>query len=327
MREVAIKLFVRGPYLGFRMLLLAALSIALMVFDHHNVYLPNVRSKLNNLTAPLQYFVSIPSRVVATLESELSSRIVLTAENQKLRGQLLLLRGQLQKFTALQQENLQLRALLQSYPRASDRVLVAELLSVSSDPYIQEVVLNRGTEAGVFEGQPVLDANGVLGQVISLGDMTSRVLLISDPRSGIPVEDSRNGLRGVVVGTGEVATLSLTNVPLTSDIQVGDTLVTSGLGGVYPMGYPVGTVESVSKNDGQAFDNIVVKPAAQVDRSRLVLLIWPNLSVQTIQSIAPKVISKTATSAEKNKIPDENISKKKSKKAKAFAGNSNNDEN
>ena len=252
------------------------LSIVLMTVDHRDNHLENLRAKLTVVISPLQYAVSWPLKTLDWMEDNLATQQALRHENQKLRGERLLLQAQVQKFIALKNENRHLRALLRSAPPSANKVLVAQLLSVSSDPFIQQLVLDKGSKQGVFQGQPVLDANGVLGQVIQVGPLTSRVLLLSDSHSAIPVQDSRNGVRAIAVGTGQQGALSLMHVPKTTPLKPGDLLVTSGLGHHFPVGFPVGTISSVQHLTGEHFATIEVIPSANMDRSRLVLLVWPG---------------------------------------------------
>lgn len=246
-----------------------------MVLDHREHYLNPVRAGLDLLVTPIQYVVDAPIRVVTTLNTNLSSRQSLLAQNDDLRAQQLLLQAKLQRLIALENENCQLRALLQSsFKINNERIQVAQLLAVSTEPSVSELVINKGTHDGVYEGQPVLDAAGIMGQIINVGPLTSRVLLITDVRSAVPVQDARNGARGIIVGQGSLAKLLLTNIPETVDIRAKDLLVSSGLGGRYPMGYPVGVVLTVHHNVGDPFTKIEVAPSAQLDRSQDVLLTW-----------------------------------------------------
>src|SRR5262249_27030613 len=156
------------------------------------------------------------------------------------------------------------------------RLLVGQILDAALDPLNQEMVLDKGTDDGIFVGQPVLDAYGVMGQVIDTTAKTSRVLLISDGRSALPVQNNRNGMRAIVAGTGYANSLSLLHMPNTADVKVGDYLVTSGLGGRFPFGYPVGQIISIKKTSAERFALIEVRPAAHLDRSRMVVLVWPS---------------------------------------------------
>lgn len=267
-----------------------------MVLNYQQPSFVQVRSFLTIPVLPIQYLVAAPTKIFEWTVDNFSSHRTLQDANNHLQIQVLLLQAQLQKLVALEQENNQLRAMLQSYPRTSDRVLVTELLSVDSDPFIHEVTLNQGERSGVYVGQPVLDATGVLGQVISVGPFTSRVLLLTDTRSAIPTQDNRNGIRGIIVGTGNPNYLQLAHIPVTTNIQVGDVFVTSGLDGHFPSGYPVGSVTSVIHNPGDEFASITITPSAQINRSQLVLLVWPNntnaqmdnMMLQNQVTLAPK---------------------------------------
>ena len=222
-----------------------------MVLDHREHYLTPLRVGLNALVAPVQYLVDAPIKVVETLSSNFSAREALIAENTFLRAQQLLLQAKLQKLIALERDNNELRALLKSSPKVQgERIAVAQLLAVSTDPLTSELVIDKGLHAQIYEGQPVVDATGIVGQVMQVGAFTSRVLLITDIRSAVPVQDARSGVRGIIVGRGNLAKLALTHIAETVDVKVGDVLVSSGLGGHYPEGYPVGVVSLVSHNSG-----------------------------------------------------------------------------
>jgi len=193
---------------------------------------------------------------------------------QQLEKDKILLQAKLQKYQALEAENLRLRSLLDSSFKVGERVLIAELSSVELDPYRQQIMINKGTSSGVYVGQPVLDAHAVMGQVINTSPLLSTVLLITDASHALPVQVLRNGLRTVAVGTGEINQLNLPFLPRNADIRSGDTLVTPGLGGVFPPGYPVATVTAVTQETGQHFASITATPMAHLDRSREVLLVW-----------------------------------------------------
>ena len=215
-----------------------------------------------------------PSSISAWLDETTTDQQSLLEQNQQLKKDKILLQAKLQKFQALEAENLRLRSLLDSSFKVGERVLIAELSAVELDPYRQQIVINKGSRSGVFSGQPVLDAHAVMGQVISTSPLSSTVLLITDASHALPVQVSRNGLRTVAVGTGEINKLNLPFLPRNADILPGDTLITSGLGGVFPPGYPVAKVAEVSQEAGQHFASINAIPLAHLDRSREVLLVW-----------------------------------------------------
>lgn len=269
-------LFARGPSFGLRLIFLVLLSIVLMVLDHRQHMLGRMRNGLSLLTAPVEYAVSWPFGFFDKLADGFTSHQELVEENTDLRAQQLILLGQLQKLQALQQENQQLRALLQSSANSnSERLLAAQILSVNMGPFVEEMIVNKGSNDSVYVGQAVIDATGIMGQIIDVTPWTSRLLLITDPRSAIPVRDNRNGLYGIVDGRGDQQNLTWVNMPVTVDVRVGDVLVSSGLGGHYPVGYPVGTVVSVLHNPDEQFATITVVPAAQISSSEHVLLVWP----------------------------------------------------
>jgi rod shape-determining protein MreC len=247
-----------------------------MVLDQRGIGLPQLRSALSIPLSFLQYAVSWPVQSIAKINTMVSSHDALIKENLNLKSEELLLRAQVQRLLALESENKELRALLRSSSEVHGKVLIAQLLAVDSDPFVNQVMLNKGSKDGVFVGQPVLDANGVMGTVIQANPYTSRVLLINDSHSGVPIQNTRNGIRAIAVGDSYSGKVRLINVPHTADIQVGDVLVTSGLGEHFPPGYPVGKVSEVSKDPSLQFATITVQPSAHPDSSQQVLLIWPN---------------------------------------------------
>ncbi|MGB6977410.1 MAG: rod shape-determining protein MreC [Gammaproteobacteria bacterium] len=274
---MAIKLlFKRDRWLGVRTLFLMILSIVLMVLDRHWEDFQHIKSVLSVSTLPIQYIVDLPARWIGWASTSITTQHELLEENAELRAKQLLVEAKLQKLLALEHENAQLLALLQSSPHVGGKFTSAQLLSVNMDPLVQQVVLDRGSRDGVYQGQPVLDAYGVMGQVVEPGPFTSRVMLISSLQSAIPVQNARNGMRSIAIGTGYYSELQLLYVPFTAEMQVGDVLVTSGLGGRFPEGYPVGVIKSVAHNPEFRFANIRIKPSARLDRSRQVLLVWPG---------------------------------------------------
>lgn len=253
------------------------LSIGLIVADHRYQHLDLLRSSLAVLVYPLHYLAGLPSDLVRKVQGSMAEEEGLRKQNQSLRRDNLLLKARLQQFEALQAENMRLRDLLGSSLKIGDRVLIAELMSVDLDPYRQQVMIDKGASSGVFVGQPVLDANAVMGQVVRVNPLSATVLLITDASHGLPVQVNRNGLRTVAQGTGFVNRLELPHLPKNADVQVGDLLVTSGLGGHFPPGYPVARVTSVQQEPGKPFASVVAEPTARLDRSREVLLVWTFL--------------------------------------------------
>lgn len=247
-----------------------------MFSDYHYRFLDSMRSGFALIISPLQYAVDYPVRIIGWVQSLVSAKKALIDENIKLRYQQTMLEAELQKLLVIQAENSQLRELLLASSKARMRAMAAQILAVDMTVSRQLVVLNKGKRDGVYVGQPVLDAKGVMGQIIDVGYMTSTVLLISDSKSAVPVRNNTNGERAILIGTNNMGQLSLINLPSTSSIAKGDLLVTSGLGRLYPEGYPVGRVENVKSIPGEAFIKVDVSPLALLNRNRLVLLIWPD---------------------------------------------------
>ena len=206
----------------------------------------------------------------------LIGRRSLLEQNAALRIESLILKGKLQKMANMAAENVRLRELLNSSELIDSSVLVAELISISPDPRSHEIVLNKGARDGVFRGQAVLDSEGLMGQIVDVGEMTSRALLITDSSHALPVQINRNGVRAVAGGIGLLHELELRHVAGTTDIKVGDVLVSSGLGGRFPVGYPVANVSQVLLDPGQPFAIVKAMPRAQLNRSRHVLLVFPD---------------------------------------------------
>jgi rod shape-determining protein MreC len=216
----------------------------------------------------------IPGKIGVWRDVHLRSRTSLQEESERLLRENLLLQGRSHQMASLQADNARLRALLNSTALLRDDVLVAELIGVSPDPVRHQVVLDKGDQDGVFVGQPLIDADGLMGQVVEVNALTSRVLLITDATHSIPVQINRNGVRAIAEGTGVLGTLEVSHVAATTDIREGDLLVTSGLGGRFPVGYPVAEVAVVERDPGQPFARIFANPSAALDRSRHVLLVF-----------------------------------------------------
>lgn len=257
-----------------RAFLLIILSIALMVMDKRLESFATFRSAMSLPLAPFHYLVSYPTQLISDVKNAVSSHDELVKENLRLKSSQLLLHAQLQRLVAIETENTYLKSLLQSSKQVKGKTLIAELLSVDSEPFVNQVIVDKGTRDGVFVGQPVLDANGVMGQIIETGPITSRILLINDPHSGIAVQNSRNGMRAVALGDAYSGKLQLMFVPKTADLRIGDVFMTSGLGDHYPEGYPVGKVVSVTKDPAHQFATVSLQPSAHLSSSRQVLLVW-----------------------------------------------------
>lgn len=267
------RLFAERSHSSLGFVFASALSFTLMFADYHYRYLDNVRSGFSLLVSPLQYIVDYPVSLVGWFSSLLSTKKALIDENMQLRYQQTMLEAQLQKLILLSNENSQLKALLSASSSAKIDAMAAQILAVDTTTSRQLLVLNKGKRDGVSRGLPVLDAKGVMGQIIDVGSMTSTVLLISDSKSAVPVRNDRTGERAILVGTNSISQLSLINLPKTSSIAKGDLLVTSGLGRRYPEGYPVGRVEEIKPIPGDDFIKVSVRPTALLNRDRLVLVV------------------------------------------------------
>lgn len=261
---------------GFRLLITAVLSITLMVLDHGNQHLTTVRKALSVLLLPVEYLVSAPFELSRSASESIATRSELIAENQLLNQAALVQNARLQRMAALEAENARLRALLDSTSKVGDSILIAEIVSIDMNPYRNLIVVNRGGKEGVYVGQALIDADGIIGQIIRDRYYTAEAMLVTDVDHALPVELARNRLRSIAVGTGELDRLSLPYLPSNADVREGDLLVTSGLGGTFPPGYPVGVIRSVNLVTGQPFLEIDAEPAAALNRIREVLLVTPE---------------------------------------------------
>ena len=261
-------------FIHLRFAVIFFISLAIMAVDMRSRVLNDFRYYIESSLYPLMVFADAPRSVSKFVSSQFKSRSELIEENEKLSVENFLQRADILRIQSLEAENEALRRLLNSPSADATKRLVAEVIDVDSNPYLRRVVINRGSKSGVYEGMPVISGNGLVGQVYSLNYGFSRVLLISDPNCSVPVLCSRTNIRAITTGTGVHDELTVNNVPRSADIKVGDLLVTSGLGGVYPSGYPVAEVTSVGFSDAQPFANIKAKPIVDTDTMRYVLLYW-----------------------------------------------------
>ena len=250
------------------------IALVLMALDHRFNQLQTLRNVFVAVAYPLQLAVDAPIRTGSRILESFSRHEQLVHENRLLRSELTELRARQLRFNALQMENDRLRALLHTSTQATERVQIAKLLAVDLDPFRQQIVINKGRLDGVYPGQPLINADGVIGQILTPHWSSSTALLISDPGHALPVIVARTGLRALVVGTGNPRRLNLRHVPPQEDIEEGDLLLTSGLGGRFPADYPVARIVSVEHQPGQPFLLIAAEPLAALDRSREVLLLW-----------------------------------------------------
>jgi len=264
----------RGPPLVATFVTLAIASVALMVADTRYDQLERLRTWLSAVAYPVQVAVDLPFRAWDWLTGSFADRSRLQQENLELTARLRLANLQLQRFAALEDENRRLRDMRESSAGVTERVLVATILNVDLDPFRHRVLVDKGAADGAFKGQAVLDAEGIFGQVSQVQAKTSEVILISDPEHAIPVQSNRSGLRTIAVGTGDSARMSLPFVTVESDLKPGDLLISSGIGGVFPRGYPVAEVTRVERTPAETFALVEARPTAELDRDREVLLVW-----------------------------------------------------
>lgn len=256
------------------MILLVGLALALMFFDHRGQHLSKIRAGLIVLTYPIQAVAALPAELFGGIGSFFTSKSNLKKDYETLQSQQLELMSQLQQLQSLEEENERLRTMLGSRKRVRGKVLAAELLAVTAEPSTRKILLGRGSTHDVYIGQPVIDAFGIMGQITEVAPHTSRATLITDPSHAIPVLVSRSGLRAIVEGTGQQNELRIPFLTAGSDIREGDTLVTSGMGGTFPPRYPVAVVERIINDPNEAFLSISAKPAAHLNHSKQVLLLW-----------------------------------------------------
>lgn len=270
-------LFMRGPSITLRAILLVFASIIIMMIDHRWHHLESARGLVETVVIyPLRYVINVPVQFVNWTSESFSSHQSLLEENRQLKDQALRAQVSLQKLSILEKENERLRKMLSAQPKVGEQVLVAELLSIDLDPYKQQVIINKGKLKGVYLGQPVIDAWGVMGQIVHSGEHSSTAMLISDPSHAIPVQVNRNGLRSTAFGTGQANRLELRYIPHNAEIEIGDLIVTSGLGERFPPNYPVGRIVEIERPAGETFASVIAEPVAHLDRSREVLLVWHN---------------------------------------------------
>jgi rod shape-determining protein MreC len=264
----------RGGSPGFRFALYALVSIAIMVLDQRFNWLERAHYVLQAGTYPMELAVSSPVAAWHWVQSSFATRDSLEAENQRLRTRLRDLEVRSMRYDALARQNAALVGLRDALPPVAQRWLPADIVNLQLDSLRQRVLIDRGSLNGVGQGQAVLDDHGVVGQTMHVGPWSAEVILITDPAHALPVEIARTGLRTIAVGAGDAASLALPYLPANADIRVGDVLVTSGLGGVFPAGYPVARVTEVHKDAVQPLAHVRAEPFAHLATDREVMLIW-----------------------------------------------------
>jgi rod shape-determining protein MreC len=271
--SVSRPLYGRGPSPGLRFSLYALLALVLMYLDQRGNWGNRIRYGLMALAYPVQTVVNSPTAAWDWLTESTRTRAQLRRENEELRARQREFELALMRDQALQQENAELRNLRAALPPLTRRWVLAEVINVETDPLRQRLLINKGTTEGVHLNQPVVDATGVLGQVARVGPWSAEIILITDPEHALPVQIARNGLRTIAVGSGNAHQLVLPYLAVNSDVKRGDLLQSSGLGGVFPAGYPVGRVIGVLRESKQLLAQVEAEPLAHVNRAREVMLL------------------------------------------------------
>lgn len=269
-------IFTRGPSLFNRLAIAIALSAVLILVDHKLDGFASVKVYLNSLVSPIQYLASLPGQMLSASASRFASQQRLLAENTELTLQATRMGEKLQRFDMLKAENDRLRTLLGSAVRPQVEIMVAELMAVDNNPFSLQIVINKGAIDGVYEGQSVLDDRGIVGQIMEVGSTNSRVLLIADITHAIPLRVQRNNVRLIAIGSGQLNDLYLEHVAHSADLQQGDVLLSSGLGNVFPEGYPAAVINTIVRDESRPFAQVSATPMAQLDRLKYMLLLWPQ---------------------------------------------------
>lgn len=287
-------IFTRGPSLNIRLAMALVLSVSLIVADHKFDAFQSSRVYMNSLVSPLQYLANLPSVLLSVSAQRLTSHEDLVEENQRLTNQVLMMSERLQQFDVLMAENDKLRKLLDTPVKTPMHKMVAELMAVDNSPFSQQIVINKGALDDVYMSQSVLDDRGIVGQVMEVGTTNSRVVLITDVTHAIPVRSARNDIRFIASGTGSLDELILEHVPHSVDVKEGDMLVTSGLGDIFPEGYPVARVSRVVRDESRPFASVSATPLARLDRLKYLLLLWPEATEQNIPQLDEQPLEPSA---------------------------------
>ncbi|MCC6201716.1 MAG: rod shape-determining protein MreC [Gammaproteobacteria bacterium] len=280
-------MFAEGPSVFSRFIVCLVLSFLLIVIDQRQQRLESVRATLAVVLYPIHLVVDFPTTLVRATAEKFSSRRELRAANERLRAENLELRFRMQRYQTLERENERLRALLDTSVMVGQKVLAGELLAVETTPSAHEIIINQGVRSGVFPGQPILDAEGIMGQTVHVNPFSSTAMLITDPRHALSVAVNRSGVRAIAVGTGSMAQLDLNFIPNNADIAEGDLVVSSGMDGVFPAGYPVGVIEVIEFEPTAPFARIKLRPHADLAHAREVLFVWPQTPEQDTPAAVP----------------------------------------
>ena len=266
----------RIPALNTKLILFVVLSFILLINDQRNNYLSILRNSIAIAIYPLQSAVEIPSRLTDWFDLRIKSKEILIQENQNLLSQQKINSSILQRYESLEQENERLKQILNAASNLDNKVEITRIISVNVNPYRHTIVIDKGERDGVYEGQVLLGADGVIGQILHTNFLTSEAILISDSDHALPVEINRNGLRTIVLGNGSYTKLDVPYIPNNADIEIGDLLVTSGLGGKFPSGYPVAKVDFIESDLSEQFYKVSAKPIAYLNQVRELMLLKPE---------------------------------------------------
>lgn len=277
-----------GFILNLRFAVCFLLSVFLLFADLRLKVLSDVRYYVESALYPVMVFADSPRTLSSAVTTQFKSRAELIAENEQLAAEIFEQRADLLRLHSLEQENAAMRRLLNSPLHETSRRMFAEVVAVDSDPYMQRVVVNRGSSSNAYLSMPVITDEGLVGQVIEVDYSFSRVLLLSDPASSVPVVNMRNQIRALAEGNGTHDELDIANVARSADIQEGDLLVTSGVGGVYPQGYPVAVVTSVGMSENQSFAEVKARPLVDFAKMRYVLMYWYDTRSAAGDEVKPK---------------------------------------
>ncbi|MCP3701043.1 MAG: rod shape-determining protein MreC [Aliivibrio sp.] len=269
-------IFGRGPSLQFRLFIAVMISASLMLADSRLNAFSEIRYLLNSFVAPIHYAANLPRTMFDGMYERFNSRNKLILENQKLKQDIFIQNSNLLLLEQLKQENSRLRDLLGSPFIRDEKKMVTEVMAVDSAPYTHQVMIDKGLIDGVYEGQPVISDKGIVGQINYVGAHNSRVLLLTDPNNAVPVQIVRNDIRVIASGKGHLDTMQLEHIPTNTDVEIGDLLVSSGLGGRYPEGYPVGYISSIENDNKRPFASIELATSVEFDKLRYLLLVWPT---------------------------------------------------
>ncbi|WGE89848.1 rod shape-determining protein MreC [Actinobacillus arthritidis] len=310
-------IFAKAPSLGVRLFLAIVISITLIAFDGRSSAIIQFRNMLETAISGLYYFANTPRSVLDGVSNNFIDNNKLQLENRVLKEQLREKNADLLLLDQLKVENQRLRLLLSSPLRQDEYKKIGEVLTAEMDAYRQQVIINRGKNDGAFVGRPIIDERGVVGQVISVGENSSRVLLITDVTHAVPIQVLRNDVRGIANGTGHNDEIFIDNLPRSVDVVKGDVLVTSGLGGRFPEGYPVAIVEAVTNDTQSQFARIIARPLASFDRLRYLLLLWPTSEeLRKAQSLSPQQVRDVVEERRNSLNPLDRLKEKKKEEVK-----------